>query len=67
MSGKEGSGSRFLTPMEQINNTRTDGNETNWDRFTSNGQKKQPAYIIWIAETLADEQYVENKTKIFAI
>lgn len=60
MTGREGSGSRFLTPMEQINNTRTDGNETNWDRFTSDGQKKQPAYIIWIAETLADEQYKED-------
>ena len=57
MSACEGSSSRFLTPMEQINNTRTDGNETNWDRFNSNGEKKQPSYIICIADSMSNADY----------
>lgn len=57
MSVCEGSGSRFLTPIEQANNTRTDGNETNWDRFNSNGAKKQPSYIIYIADSMTNEDY----------
>lgn len=57
MSACEGSGSRFFTPIEQANNTRTDGNETNWDRFNSNGDKKQPSYIIYIADSMTNEDY----------
>ncbi len=57
MTAHEGSGSRFLTPIEQANNTRTDGNETNWDRFNSNGDKKQPSYIIYIADSITNEDY----------
>lgn len=57
MSACEGSSSRFLTPMEQINNTRTDGNETNWDRFSTNGEKKQPSYIICIADSMSNDDY----------
>lgn len=57
MSACEGSSSRFLTPIEQINNTRTDGNETNWDRFNSNGEKKQPSYIICIADSMSNVDY----------
>lgn len=57
MSACEGSSSRFLTPMEQINNTRIDGNETNWDRFNSNGEKKQPSYIICIADSMSNVDY----------
>lgn len=60
MSATEGSGSRFFTPIEQINNTRTDGNETNWDRFNSDGEKKQPSYIIYIADSMANEEYKNN-------
>lgn len=57
MSACECSGSRFFTPIEQANNTRTDGNETNWDRFNSNGDKKQPSYIIYIADSMANKDY----------
>ena len=57
MSACEGSGSRFFTPIEQANNTRTDGNETNWDRFNSNGERKQPSYIIYIADSMANGDY----------
>lgn len=57
MSACEGSSSRFLTPMEQISNTRIDGNETNWDRFNSNGEKKQPSYIICIADCMSNADY----------
>lgn len=57
MSACEGSGSRFFTPIEQANNTRTDGNETNWDRFNSNGEKKQPSYVIYIADSMTNEDY----------
>jgi len=57
MSGREGSGSRFLFPNEQINNTRGDGNETNWDRFDTNGNRKQPSYIVYIVNDMGDESY----------
>lgn len=61
MAACEGSSSRFLTPMEQANNTRLDGNETNWDRFNSNGEKKQPSYIICIADSMSNDEYKNNK------
>ena len=57
MSACEGSGSRFFTPIEQANNTRMDGNETNWDRFNSNGERKQPSYVIFIADNMQNEDY----------
>jgi len=57
MSGREGSGSRFLFPNEQINNTRGDGNETNWDRFDNDGNRKQPSYIVYIVNDMNDESY----------
>lgn len=57
MSAHEGSSSRFLTPMEQANNTRIDGNETNWDRFSSDSEKKQPSYIIYIADSMSNDDY----------
>lgn len=57
MSACEGSGSRFFTPIEQANNTRKDGNETNWDRFINNGEKKQPSYIVYIADSIANGVY----------
>ena len=61
MAACEGSSSRFLTPMEQANNTRLDGNETNWDRFNSNGEKKQPSYIICIADSMSNDEYKNSK------
>ena len=61
MSACEGSSSRFLTPMEQINNTRIDGNETNWDRFSTNGEKKQPSYIICIADSMSNDDYKNSQ------
>ncbi len=61
MAACEGSSSRFLTPMEQANNTRIDGNETNWDRFNSNGEKKQPSYIICIADSMSNDEYKNSK------
>ena len=57
MSACEGSSSRFFTPIEQANNTRTDGNETNWDRFSSNGERKQPSYVIYIADSMENGDY----------
>lgn len=57
MSACEGSGSRFFSPIEQANNTRMDGNETNWDRFNSNGERKQPSYVIFIADSMQNEDY----------
>ncbi|MEE6207898.1 MAG: hypothetical protein VZR95_07590 [Alphaproteobacteria bacterium] len=57
MQAHEGSGARFLTPTEQINHTRTDESETNWDRFNSDGSRKQPSYIVFIAGSLKDTEY----------
>lgn len=62
MRNCEGSGARFLSPREQINNTRTDGNETNWDRFDSTGQKKQPNYLIYIADSLNSSEFKSSKS-----
>lgn len=60
MTAGQGSGSRFLTPMEQANNTGIDRSETNWDRFDQNGKRKQPAYITYIAESLSNNLYKAN-------
>lgn len=57
MNVSQGAGSRFLTPMEQANNTGIDRNETNWDRFDKDGNRKQPSYIIYIAESLSENRY----------
>ena len=61
MYAKESSGSRFLTPNGQNNNTRGDASETNWDRLDSNGEKKQPAYVLYIASTLENDQYKQDE------
>lgn len=60
MKARESSGSRFLTPMGQNNNTRGDASETNWERLNSNGEKKQPAYILYIANSLENDEYKEE-------
>ena len=57
MRGCEGSGARFLTPREHINQIRRDGSETNWDRFNSDGSRKQPSYIVFIADSLKNPEY----------
>ena len=61
MNAVEGSGARFLMPSEQINNTRDGGSETNWDRFDGNGMRKQPNYVIFIADSLEEDDYKYGK------
>ena len=60
MTGCEGSGARFLPPKEQINNTRTNGSETNWDRFDDIDTRKQPSYLVYIADNTDTSQYKET-------
>jgi len=62
MSNCEGSGARFLSPQDQINNTRKQGNETNWDRFDNLGHRKQPSYLIYIADSLENPEYKNSQT-----
>ena len=67
MKARESSGSRFLTPMGQNNNTRADASETNWDRLDSNGDKKQPAYVLYIADTLENDTYKKQERYLESI
>lgn len=64
MSNCEGSGARFLPPREQINNTRTDGSETNWDRFDRFGRRKQPSYMIYVVDNPETSEYKTSQSYI---
>ncbi len=67
MGGCEGSGARFLPPKEQVNNTRTNGSETNWDRFDNTGDRKQPSYLVYIADNTNTSEYRETQSYIETI